>query len=38
MLELFLADVLKNPELKNSRVTEEFLTLQDQKKMKRKFE
>lgn len=33
-----MADILRNPELRNSRVTEEFLSLPDHKKMKRKFE
>lgn len=37
-LEFFMADILRNPELRNSRVTEEFLSLPDHKKMKRKFE
>lgn len=38
MLEYFMIDVLLNVELRNSRITEEFLSLQDHKKMKRKFE
>ena len=33
-----MEDILRNPELRNSRITEEFLTFEDHKRMKRKFE
>ena len=38
MLELFMADILNHEELRNSRVVEDFLTITDHKKMKRKIE
>lgn len=38
MLEFFLRDVLRNKELRNSRVIEDFISLKDHKAMKRKFE
>lgn len=38
VLELFMADILAHPELRNSRILEDFLGLNDHKKMKRKFE
>lgn len=33
-----MADIIGNHELRNSRITEEFLTISEHKKMKRKFE
>ena len=38
MLEFFLNDLLKNPEIRNSKILEDFLTLLDHKTIKRKFE
>ena len=38
MLEFFLNDILKNKEIRNSRIIEDFLTLSEHKKIKRKFE
>lgn len=38
MIEFFMDDIFRNPELRNSRIVEEFLTFEDHKKMKRKFE
>ena len=38
MLEFFLNDIALNPDLKNSRIFEDFLTLREHKKIKRKFE
>ena len=38
MLEFFLNDLIRNPEIKNSKILEEFLTLPDHKKIKRKLE
>ncbi len=37
MLEFFLRDLIRNKELRNSRVLEEFLMIKDHKPMKRKF-
>lgn len=37
MLELFINDLLKNCEIRNSRILEDFLTLPEHKRMKRKF-
>ena len=37
-LEYLLEDIFSHPELRNSRILEEFLTLKDHKSMKRKFE
>jgi hypothetical protein len=37
-LEFFLADLVAHPELRNSRILEDFLTLRDHKQVKRKFE
>lgn len=38
MLEFFLSDLLRNPEIRNSRIFEDFLTLKEHKAIKRKFE
>jgi len=38
MLEFFLNDLIRNPEIRNSKILEDFLTLTDHKKIKRKFE
>lgn len=38
MLEFFINDLIKNPEIRNSRIFEDFLTLKDHKAIKRKFE
>jgi hypothetical protein len=38
MLEYFLNDLLRNKEVCNSRFIEDFLTLNDHKRIKRKFE
>lgn len=38
MLQFFLNDIIKNPEIRNSRILEDFLTLPDHKKIKRRFE
>lgn len=38
MLELFLSDILSHKELKNSRILEDFLTINEHKMIKRKFE
>ena len=38
MLEMFMADILSNKELRNSRVLEDFLGITDHKGVKRKFE
>ena len=37
MLEFFLAEIIYNKELRNSRIFEDFRTLKEHKKMKRKF-
>lgn len=38
MLEFFVRDLLRNKEIKNSRIMEDFITLKDHKAIKRKFE
>jgi hypothetical protein len=38
MLEFFLNDLIQHKEIRNSRILEDFLTLQEHKKIKRKFE
>jgi midasin (ATPase involved in ribosome maturation) len=38
MLAFFINDLIKNNEIRNSRVFEEFVTLQEHKQIKRKFE
>ena len=38
MLEFFVADLLHNPEIRNSRIIEDFLTFKEHKRIKRKFE
>lgn len=38
MLQYFLNDLIRNPEIKNSRILEDFLTIPDHKKIKRRFE
>lgn len=35
---MFLRDILSHPELRNSRIIEDFLNIADHKGMKRKFE
>lgn len=37
MIEMFMRDLLRNKEVRNSRVMEDFLTLEDHKSIKRKF-
>lgn len=37
MLEFFLNDLIMNSEIRNSRIFEDFLTLSDHKKIKRRF-
>ena len=37
MLEFFLNDLIRNPEIRNSKILEDFITLIDHKKIKRKF-
>lgn len=37
MIEFFVRDLLRNKEIRNSRVMEDFLLLKDHKPMKRKF-
>jgi hypothetical protein len=38
MLEFFVNDLIKNPEIRNSRIFEDFLTLKEHKEVKRQFE
>ena len=38
MISFFLNDLILNQEIRNSRILEDFLTLSDHKKIKRKFE
>lgn len=38
MLEFFVNDLIKNPEIRNSRIFEDFLTLKQHKEIKRQFE
>lgn len=38
MFEFFINDLIKNPEIRNSRIFEDFLTLKEHKAIKRKFE
>jgi hypothetical protein len=37
MLEFFINDLIRNSEIKNSKILEDFLTLTDHKQIKRKF-
>lgn len=37
MLEFFLRDLIRSKQIRNSRVFEDFLTLEDHKAIKRKF-